>query len=188
MRCVVTAFFSFLENIDFPFYKIGVSFLYIVLVELCFSLDFVLYLLQARRFYRHLKGRETEARLFKDKTSYHNERALRLHFKVASILIAIAISLFIIVMYFQSFNILLLLKPYIIKRDFEILLNKIMPIFQCISCLFYILYKIVMFLNYLYFVTMLLVIYLRRKWRLNRVNRKIKPIVAKYHETLYYRC
>ena len=184
VRCAVTLAFQLLADIEFPYYKDEIAILDSVLLLILFSLDFVLYIFYARRFYKHLKSRETEARLFKDRASYRSERTIRLHFKVAIILIAVDISFFIGANFFNP-NYLLNIPG--VKRNFEILSYQICQIFWGTSNLFYFLYSTLMFLNYLYFVTMLLIIYLRQKWKLNRVNEKIKPIVAKYHATLYYR-
>ena len=158
-------------------------------VILAFQLleDFVLYIFYARRFYNHLKSREAEARLFKDRASYHSERTICLHFKFASILIAVVISFYVIAILFEPSNFYFLFNIPYVSRNFGILSSHIFQIFCVISNLFYFLYSALMSLNYLYFVTRILVIYLRQKWRLNRVNGKIKPIVAKYRATLYYR-
>ena len=188
VRCVVATILSFLETTNFPYYEIELGFLYTVVVDLFFTLDFGLYLLYARRFYKHLKSREIEAKLFKDEITYRNEKMLCLHFKVASILIIVAILFFVISMYLQSFNFLLsFFHLFNLNGDFYVYLNQILYTLDVFAGLFNIVCIILMSLNYLYFVTMLLVIYLRQKWRLNRVNRKIKPIVARYHETLHYR-
>ena len=187
VRCVAKAAFLLFEATNIPYYKLEIVFLFNVITELFFLLDYVLYILYARRFYKHLKSRETEARLFKDRASYRSERGIRLHFKVASILITIAISFFILAVYFQTIHDLF---TYFFQSQGNFktrLLVEISQNFQDFSTLFFIFFTTLMSLNYLYFVTMLLVIYLRQKWRLNRVNEKIKPIVAKYHATLYYR-
>ena len=187
VRCVVTLTFQLLEDAKFPYYQNEIAILFSVLMIILFSLDFVLYIFYARRFYKHLKSRETEARLFKDRASYRSERTIRVHFKVASILIAVAISFYVIAILFEPSNFYFLFNIPCVSRNFEIFSHQIFLIFWVISNLFYFLYSTLMSLNYLYFATMLLGIYLRQKWRLNRVNEKIKPIVAKYHATLYYR-
>ena len=187
VRCVVILAFQLLEDLEFPYYKDEIAILNSVLLVILFSLDFVLYIFYAHIFYKHLKSRETEARLFKDRASYRSERTIRLHFKFASILIAVVISFYAIAILFEPSNLYFLFNiPYVI-RNFEILSNQIFRIFCVISNLFYFLYSTLMSLNYFYFVTRILVIYLRQKWRLNRANEEIKPIVAKYHATLYYR-
>ena len=113
---------------------------------------------------------------------------LCLHFKVATILVAVALLFFVISIYLQSFNFLLpFFHLFNLNGDFYIYLNQILYTLDVFASLFNIVYIILISLDYLYFVTMLLVIYFRQKWRLNRVNRKIEPIVARYHETLYYR-
>ena len=187
VRCIVILAFQLLGEVKFPYYQNEIAILFSVLLVILFSLDFVLYIFYARRFYKHLKSREIEARLFKDRASYRSDRTIRLHFKVASILIAVAISFYVIAIFFGPGNFYFLFNISCACRNFEILFYQIFRIFWVISNLFYFLYSTLMSLNYLYFVTMLLVIHLRQKWRLNRVNKKIKPIIAKYHATLYYR-
>ena len=184
VRCVGTAAFLLFETNKISYHRFELVFLFKVITELFLTLDFVLYLFYARRFYMHLKSRETEARLFKDRASYRSERGIRLHFKVASILTTTAISFFVLAMNFRTICNLL---PYISLIEKLALVTKISQHFQNLSLLFFILFTTLMSLNYLYFVTMLLGIYLRQKWRRNRVNEKIKPIVAKYHAALYYR-
>ena len=187
VRCVVILAFQLLEDIEFPYYQNEIAILFSVLLIILFSLDFVFYLIYARRFYKHLKSRETEARLFKDRASYRSERTIRLHFKFASILIAVVISFYVIAILFGPGNFYFLFNIPYVSRNFEILSNHTFRIFCVISNLFYFLYSTLMSLNYFYFVTRILVIYLRQKWQHNRVNEKIKPIVANYHATLYYR-
>ena len=188
VRCVVATILYFLETTKFPYYKMELNCLYTVVVELFFTLDFGLYLLYARRFYKHLKSREIEAKLFKDEITYRDEKMLCLHFKVATTFAAVALSFFVISMYLQSFNYLLpFFHLFNLNGDSYIYIVQILYTLDVFSALLNILYIILISLDYLYFVTMLLVIYLRQKWRLNRVNRKIKPIVARYHETLHYR-
>ena len=146
---------------------------------LLYSSDLVLYILYARRFYKHLKSRETEARLFKDRATYVSEIFIRLHFKVASIIIALGISFYVIP--FTVVPFFYLLNQFITTNEYSIQVCNLM------ANLSFILYTIVMASNYLYLVTKIVGSYLRQKWKLNRINRKIKPTVAKYHEGIFYR-
>ena len=57
-----------------------------------FILDFMQYVYYSRKFYLLLKSRETEIRLFYfDKKAYLDIKYLRFHFKIATILVAIAL-------------------------------------------------------------------------------------------------
>ena len=58
-------------------------------------IDFIQYVYYARKFYLHLKSREKEIRLFYfDKEAYLDSKYLRIHFKVATILVGIAFFFF----------------------------------------------------------------------------------------------
>ena len=59
------------------------------LVVIYETLDLITYMLYSRRFYLHLKSRELEAKLFMDREKYIENKYLRIHFKVATILVAI---------------------------------------------------------------------------------------------------
>ena len=54
-------------------------------------IDLTTYLLYSRRFYIHLKSRESEAVLSHEKEKYLEYKYLRTHFKVATIIVAIAL-------------------------------------------------------------------------------------------------
>ena len=141
--------------------------------------DFIIYLVYARRLYIQLKSREKEARWFKDRAEYRTARSLRLHYKIATILVAIAMcsitisrsrdNFVIIILNFVSSNLFNLIRDY-----FNLRFTYIVYIFQ-------------FNLNYLYIVSMMVFQYCKQKRQLTNVNKKIKPIVKNYHDTLYYR-
>ena len=176
VRCAVCITMSFSYVTTSP---TEVKSLVVLAYALLYSSDLVLYILYAHRFYKHLKSRETEARLFKDRATYVSERFIRIHFKVASIIIALGISFYVIP--FTVVPFFYLLNQFITKDEYSI------QTCNLITTLAYILYTIVMASNYLYLVTKIVGSYLIQKWKLNRINRQINPIVAKYHEGLLYR-
>ena len=176
VRCAVSITISFSYRTTSP---TEVKSLVALVYALLYSFDLVLYILYARRLYKHLKSRETEARLFKDRASYLSERCIRIHFKVASIIIALGFSFFVIPFIVVPF--FYLLNQFITTNEYSI------QTCNLITAQAFILYTIVMASNYLYLVSRIVGSYLIQKWKLNRINRKIKPIVAKYHEGLLYR-
>ena len=176
VRCAVSITMSFSYRTTSP---TEVKSLAALVWAVLYSSDLVLYIFYARIFYKHLKSRETEARLFKDRTSYRSERCIRIHFKVASIIIALGISFYVIPFIVVPF--FYLLNQFITKDEYSI------QVCNLVTTLAFILYTTVMASNYLYLVTKIVGSYLIQKWKLNRINRKIKPIVAKYHEGLLYR-
>ena len=58
-------------------------------------IDFIQFVYFARKYYLHLKSREKEFRLFYfDRKDYLNSKYLRIHFKIATILVGIALFFF----------------------------------------------------------------------------------------------
>ena len=172
-----------LDNLGLAIYHKELQTLNSAMLAVVMLIDFVLYLSYSRRFYQHLKSREIEARLFKDRQSYLAERSIRRHFKVASILVAVA---------FSCFSISRILYPAITALNgiFTTFLNNsersIMNQYRHeIAILGLIIYSLIYILNYLYLVTMIVGRFLLQKWRLTHINKKIKPIVRVYHNSLY---
>ena len=143
---------------------------------LAFFIDFSLFLVYSRRFYKHLKSREVEARLFKSKQDYMRERAIRRHYRVASILVVIAFFGIAI----PQDDIIITILPYIYPHT--IIYN-----YQGgIEGFGYAFYALVVNLNYLYLVAINVGNYLVTKHRQNHINEIIKPVVAKYHDNLHH--
>ena len=191
LRCVFFFSIKILDNLGLAIYHKELQTLNSAMLAVVMLIDFVLYLSYSRRFYQHLKSRETEARLFKDRQSYLAERSIRRHFKVASILVAVA---------FSCFSISRIIYPAITALKgfpdiessgiFTTFLNnsKWSLIHQYrheILTLGLIIYSLIFILNYLYLVTMIVGRFLLQKWRLTHINKKIKPIVRVYHNSLY---
>ena len=154
-----------------------------ILRSLTFLIDFVTYIIYSRRFYLHLKSREKEARLFKDRTTYLNERSLCLHFKVASILVTIA--LFALLFFPMIYPMIAVPDLYIMHFDQKV--HDIMELtIAAVVNIGYIIYSIIFILNYLYVTFIIVGKYLIQKRGLVHVNKKIKPMIASYHESPYF--
>ena len=154
-----------------------------ILRSLAFLADFLTYIIYSRRFYLHLKSREKEARLFKDRTTYHNERSVCLHFKIASILVTIA--LFTLLIPPIIYPIVSVTGLFIQKYNEKT--QKIMILMiVVVKNIGYILYSVVFTLNYLYVVSLIVGSYLVQKRGLVHVNKKIKPIITAYHKSPYF--
>ena len=153
-------------------------------------IDFIQFVYYARRFYLHLKSREKEIRLFYfDKKAYLDSKYLRIHFKIATILVGIALFFytlgssniltdiivaipfysFSILGYHQLFNILLIFCSFIrYIADFSYLISEVLFIF-----------------NYLYIFIVVVYKSYRDKKKLENINDYIKPIMKQYHDTYY---
>lgn len=138
----------------------------------------------ARRLYIQLKSREKEARWFKDRTEYRIARSQRLHYKIATILVAIAMCTITITQNSISFEYCSNLAHFFgYKIEY-----KVYEYYQHFCNFGFILFMLLVNLNYLYIVSMVFK-YCKQKRQQTNVNDKIKPIVKNFHDTLYYtRC
>ena len=146
-------------------------------------LDLVTYLIYSRRFYLHLKSRELEAKLFINRRKYLENRYLRKHFQITTILIAIALVFYILG------NFLSLICTTINNIFFSYLnevpttwylLNQSMGVLPL--DIIQIIYRILFNLNYMYLIFIILFRKCDQKRKLYRINDKIQPLVKKYHE------
>ena len=154
-------------------------------------IDFIQFVYYARRFYLHLKSREKEIRLFYfDKKAYLDSKFLRIHFKIATILVGtalffytLAISgsisiridgdiryyLFYIPGYQQLYDIL--------KISFNFI--------DYITTLSYLISEVLFMLNYLYIFIVVAYKSYRDRKKLENINDYIRPIMKKYHDNYY---
>ena len=143
-----------------------------LLFGLFYTFDFIQFVYYSRKFYLHLKSRETEIQYFYfDKKAFLESRHLRLHFKVAVILVVLAL-------FFYSFGIWQFVLIYGIHQD-NIYYNKLSR-FVFIPSKF--LSKILINLNYLYIFIVIVLKSFRNRHRLENINADIKPIIEKYHK------
>ena len=162
--------------------------LYSFMLMFYFAIDTVMYLLYSRRLYQHLKSRELEAKLFMDRQQYLAARSLRVHFKVATILVTLALvfyqmtSLFSFISTIISYiSITASLEPIIDHFNLQDQLLKI-SIYICL-----VLYRILFNLNYLYLFSAISYTYCKQKHKLTRVNDTIRPLVRDYQNKIYNR-
>ena len=153
-------------------------------------IDFVQYVYYTRKFYFHLKSREEEIRLFYfDKKAYLDSRYLRIHFKIASILVATAIFFFS----FSGFIVVLWpLSKYskclpIPLRQSHLISLEIMFFLECLVEPLLMFYKMLITFNYLYIFIVVVYKSYRDRQKLANINDYIRPIVKQYHDNYYNR-
>ena len=180
IRCVLLSIFFYLLNTSQ--YPIGwyVELIMPLIYTLMNTADLIIYLMYARRLYIQLKSREKEARWFKDRVEYRTARSLRLHYKIATILVAIAMCTTTINQ--NSYNFECILSFFIGYT----IMDKVRDYYQYFYCFGFIIFFLLLNLNYLYIVSMMVFKNCKQKRQLTNVNNKIKPIVRNYHDTLYF--
>ena len=149
------------------------------------TLDLITYMLYSRRFYLHLKSRELEAKLFMDREKYIENKYLRIHFKVATILVVIIMFIYngvsITSIAFTCFNnLLLILSIETVKTWFissQLLVDVPLDFFQFI-------FRVLLSLNYLYVFFVILYKYWKKKHNFDKVNDKIRPLVREYQDQI----
>ena len=151
------------------------------------TIDFFTYIWYARRFYKLLKGRELEARLFMSRRKYLENRFICRHFKIATTLVSISLSIYFLINVFSLLSTLYLILHYlriINNSRWEHYAHMIVlwPITIC-----QLLFRVLFNLNYVYFMVVCGFKYWIQKRNLNRVNDHIKPLVRRYQEQIYAR-
>ena len=147
--------------------------------------DFITYIVYSRRFYQHLKSRELEARFIMDSEDYMERRYVRIHFKIATILVTIAFffhTLSVLTLNLSSFNfdISSIIYPFFDSHVWESYLK--IPNNIC-----GLIFRLILNMDYLYITCIILYKYCRQKRKLTRVNDRIRPLVAEYHEGIFSR-
>ena len=151
--------------------------------------DYIQFLHLSRKFYLHLKSREKEIRLFYyDKKAYLDSKYLRVHFQVATTLVAIAL-FFNTLGYVDIFTPIASCFDYFpiplhIKYGIH-LFTLAMDIYVFQPSL--ILSKVLFTVNYLYIFVAVVYKSIRDKQKMENINSYIKPIMTKYHESIYNR-
>ena len=151
-------------------------------------IDFIQFVYYARRFYLHLKSREKEIRLFYfDKKAYLDSKFLRIHFKIATILVGTALFFYTLAI---SGSISIRIDGDILHYLFYIpgyqqlydILIISYSIIDYITTLSYLISEVLFMLNYLYvFIVVAYKSYRDRK-KLENINDYIRPIVKQYHD------
>ena len=175
--------FSTNETIDS--YQFLISWFTNYLIIFFYILDFIQFVYFSRKFYLHLKSREKEIRLFYfDKQAYLESKFIRIHFKIATILVVLALFFFTLGFAMWSF----LGSLTFITRVFQIsnyidTVSTFLYAFIAIPSV--ILYKVMISLNYLYIFIVIIYKFFRDRHRLKYINNKIRPIIDEYHNTFY---
>ena len=149
-------------------------------------LDFIQFIYYSRKFYRHLKSKETEIRLFYfDQKAYFDIKFLRIHFKIATILVVIALFFFTVGFSLQFY---VWISSPIIKMIWPDVNHRVfywMSMISNIHSPFIVLYKLLFLFNYLYMVLIIVCKSLRDRKKLANINDAIKPIAKKFHHAYY---
>ena len=154
-------------------------------------IDFIQFVYYSRRFYLQLKSREKEIRLFYfDKKAYLDSKFLRIHFKIATILVGTALFFYTL----GSFGIITSIIdvfPYYsfsipgYHQLYNILLFISDIVYTCITIFSFLISEVLFMLNYLYVFIVVVYKSYRDKKKLENINDHIRPIVKKYHDDYY---
>ena len=164
-----------------------------ILLEILTIIDFIQFVYYARRFYLQLRSREKEIRLFYfDKEAYLDSKYLRIHFKIATILVGTALFFYTL----GSSGIISDILDKIPKFSFSIpsyqqLYNRLLTIsyisYTYITISSYIISEVLFMLNYLYIFIVVVYKSYRDRKKLENINDYIRPIVKQYHDNYYNR-
>ena len=153
-------------------------------------IDYIQFVYYARKFYFHLKSREKEIRLFYfDKKAYLDSKYLRIHFKIATILVSTALFFFTFANTAGLFVILYNITYYIaIPQQLHDIIITIFDI-----CIYFItnpsgsISQVLFIFNYLYIFIVVVYKAYRDGQKLKNINDYIKPIMKQYHDNYYNR-
>ena len=151
--------------------------------------DFIQFVYYARKFYLHLKSREKEIQLFYfDKKAYLDSKYLRIHFKIATILVGIALFFFTLANSSTLFVIINDIPDYIpIPRQLNNMNLSIINIYFDFIHPSYIIYQVLFIFNYFYIFIVVVYKSYRDGQKLKNINDYIKPIMKQYHDNYYNR-
>ena len=188
IRTLVLFFFQ--HTIPFSLdYQIICSFLTCAIYGIFPIIDFIQFVYYARKFYLHLKSREKEIRLFYfDKKAYLDSKYLRIHFKIATILVVNA--LFFATLSISTValcEIFGILDHMVISQQLD---ENFLIIYYCfgfISNLYYLICQVLFIFNYLYLFIAVVYKSYRDGQKLKNINDYIKPIIKQYHDNYYNR-
>ena len=150
----------------------------IILLLICELIDLLTYIWYSRRFYRHLKSRELEAKLFMSRREYLENKYVCMHFKIATIFVTISLATYLLPNVFYPFTAVFQYNQWVYYDDKLI----VWPITSC-----QLLSRILFNFNYLYLIVVSAYRYWRQKHGLTRVNDRIQPLVRKYQDKIYQR-
>ena len=152
-------------------------------------IDFLQYVHYTRKFYLHLRSQEKEIKLFyNDHIKYIDCKYLRIHFKIATIMVTIAL------FFFTFGGFIVILKPLTAyskhlpilqhwSQFIHLVLQSVIDFVLVPSLMFY---KLLITLNYSYIFVVVVYKSSRDRQKLIHINNYIKPIISQYHKSLYH--
>ena len=162
----------------------------IVIFSIFSIIDYIQFVYYARKFYLHLKSREKEIQLFYfEKKAYLDSKYLRIHFKIATILVGIALFFFTLANSSGLFNILYDIPDYIpIPQQLHDIIITVYNIYIFfIANLSFLISEVLFVFNYLYIFIVVVYKSYRDGQKLKNINDSIKPIMKQYHDNYYNR-
>ena len=152
--------------------------------------DFIQYVYYAKKFYLHLKSREKEIRLFYfNKKAYLDSKYLRIHFKIATILVGIALFFFSLT---NAANLCYIFSDISYYIPIPQQLYNIISIVNISYADFIanpslIISQVLFIFNYLYIFIVVVYKSYRDGQKLKNINNYIRPIMKQYHDNYYNR-
>ena len=153
-------------------------------------IDLIQYVYYARKFYLHLKSREKEIRLFYfDKKAYLDSKYLRIHFKIATILVVNALFFFTVSNSNAALYGFFEIPYYYIVIPQQLYENSLIIQFHLgiITNFLYTTSQVLFISNYLYIFIVVVYKSYRDGQKLYNINNYIKPIMKQYHDNYYNR-
>ena len=168
-------------------YSVGrlIEIISIIVQSFFMIFEYITYLVYSRRFYLLLRGIEIESKLSLDRSKYLESKFVRIHFKVCTILIAIAFLCRII-------SGLSLIQSNVVQRIFTLFPDiKLGPALKILiqgvdEEKILLLYRFLSNLNYLYMFYVILLQYFKKRNNRN-INDKIKPLVRAHQDKIFTR-
>ena len=190
---VIRILFVFLFQYSIPL-SLNYQIIYSLLTDPIYAIfpiiDIIQFMYYARKFYLHLKSREKEIRLFYfDKKAYLDSKYLRIHFKIATILVVNVLFFFTLANSTATLSVIFEISDYyrvIPQQWFENLLI----IYYCIgffSNFLFFISEVLFIFNYLYIFIVVVYKSYRDGQKLKNINDYIKPIMKQYHDNYYNR-
>ena len=189
---VLRALVLFIFQYPIPFfldYQNIYRFLTCAIIGILPIIDFIQYVYYARKFYLHLKSREKEIRLFYfDKKAYLDSKYLRIHFKIATILVVNALFFSTLSTLNSSLSDIFEIPYYmIIPQHLNENLLIIYYYLRVFANLSFIISQALFIFNYLYIFIVVVYKSYRDGQKLKNINDYIKPIMKQYHDNYYNR-
>ena len=178
------------ENEQFHIYSTVADLIFFCLQTFFECLDLIMYIFYSKRLYSHLKSRQLEAKLFYDRRKFLENKYICIHFKVATILVCSALTLYLlsVMVYYVNQFIFRFFSPssyhLAINSEWDFLSKDLSLTFTfiCRIC-----YRVLLNLNYLYIFLVILLKYCRQKRNLTHINDRIRPLVRDYQDRYYCR-